>query len=252
MYGEDMQIAKYNASGNDFVIFHTFCELDRSKLAQELCHRQKGVGADGLIVLLPQGEYDFKWQFYNSDGSEASMCGNGTRACAHYAYSQGLAPKKMRFLTGAGVIQSEVIGSVVETELTTPKVLSESFEENGLTWHFCDTGVPHLVTFVEDVALFDKMIARQMRYKYNANVNYAMLEENALHVRTYERGVEDETLACGTGMAACFYSAYRQKRVGQSAKVYPTSGEELFMRIEDQTLFFKGNVQKVFETVWER
>lgn len=252
MYGEDMQIAKYNASGNDFVIFHTFHETDRSQLAQALCHRQKGVGADGLIVLLPHGEYDFKWQFYNSNGSEASMCGNGTRACAHYAYTQGLAPKKMRFLTGAGVIASEVIECVVETELTTPKVLSESFEENGLTWHFCDTGVPHLVTFVEDVALFDKTIARQMRYKYNANVNYAMLKENTLHVRTYERGVEDETLACGTGMAACFYSAYRQKRVGESAKVYPTSGEELFMRIEDQTLFFKGEVQKVFETVWER
>jgi diaminopimelate epimerase len=157
----------------------------------------------------------------------------------------------MRFLTRAGVIASVVENDSVETELTTPKVLSESFEENGLTWHFCDTGVPHLVTFVDDTACFDKMIARQMRYKYNANVNYAKLSNNALHVRTYERGVEDETLACGTGMAACFYSAYRQKLVGESANVYPTSGDELGLRIEDQRLFFKGRVQKVFETTLE-
>ena len=246
-----MQIAKYNASGNDFVIFHTFIKKDRSTLAQQLCDRQKGVGADGLIVLLPHETYDFEWQFYNNDGSVASMCGNGTRACAHYAFTQGLAPHTMQFLTGAGVITSSVDGTTVETELTTPKVLSKSFEENALTWHFCDTGVPHLVTFVEDIACFDKTIARQMRYKYNANVNYTMLKDGVLHVRTYERGVEDETLACGTGMAACFYSAYRLKRVGERAKVYPTSGEELHLRIEDQKLFFKGHVQKVFDTVLE-
>ena len=246
-----MQIAKYNASGNDFIIFHTFIEIDRSELAKQLCDRQKGVGADGLIVLLPHNEYDFKWQFYNNDGSVASMCGNGTRACAHYAYTQGLANSTMKFLTGAGVISSMVENDVVETELTTPKVLSESFKENGLTWYFCDTGVPHLVTFVDDTISFDKTIARQMRYKYNANVNYTSLKEGALQVRTYERGVEDETLACGTGMAACFYSAYREKLVGKSAKVYPISGEKLSLRIEDQRLFFKGKVQKVFETVLE-
>jgi len=246
-----MHIAKYNANGNDFIIFHTFVEVDRSTLAQKLCDRQKGVGADGLIVLLPHSEYDFKWQFYNNDGSIASMCGNGTRACAHYAFTNQLANASMRFLTGAGVITSVVENDLVETELTTPKVLSESFEENGLTWHFCDTGVPHLVTFVEDIGCFDKVIARQMRYKYNANVNYARLEKNALHVRTYERGVEDETLACGTGMAACFYSAYRQKLIGTSATIYPISGDELSLRIVDQKLFFKGSVQKVFETVLE-
>jgi diaminopimelate epimerase len=246
-----MQIAKYNANGNDFIIFHTFVEVDRSGLAQQLCDRQKGVGADGLIVLLPHEEYDFKWQFYNNDGSVASMCGNGTRACAHYAFTNQLAGASMRFLTGAGVITSMVENDIVETELTTPKVLSESFDENGLTWHFCDTGVPHLVTFVDDTAHFDKVIARQMRYKYNANVNYAMIKENTLHVRTYERGVEDETLACGTGMAACFYSAYRQKLVVESAKVYPISGEELSLRIKNQRLFFKGRVQKVCETVLE-
>ena len=246
-----MQITKYNASGNDFVIFHSFQTYDRSELARKLCDRQKGVGADGLIVLLPHATYDFAWQFYNSDGSVASMCGNGTRACTHYAYNNQLAGKTMRFLTGAGVISSVVEGDVVETELTSPQKMSEPFNEHGLVWYFYDTGVPHLVAFVDDINSFDKSITRQMRHKHNANVNYVELKNNALHVRTYERGVEDETLACGTGMAASFYAAYLEKMVGECVKVYPTSGEELSLRIQNKTLFFKGRVQKVFETVLE-
>ena len=243
-----MQVTKYNASGNDFVIFHTFKEQDRSDLARILCDRHKGIGADGLIVLLPDARHDFKWQFYNSDGSVASMCGNGTRACAHYAYNNQLADAKMSFMTGAGVITSFVEGDIVETELTKPIKLGEPFVQHGLTWYFYDTGVPHLVTFVDNVASFDKNIARLMRYAHNANVNYASLKDNAVHVRTYERGVEDETLACGTGMAAAFYSAYVQKLVGINSKVYPTSKEELQLRIEDGKLFFKGEVQKIFNT----
>jgi len=245
-----MQIAKYNASGNDFVIFHTFKEEDRSVLARTLCDRQKGIGADGLIVLLPHDTYDFKWQFYNSDGSVASMCGNGTRACAHYAFINNLAPSSMCFLTGAGVIHSHVEGDVVETELTSPMQMKESFSKEGSLWYFYDTGVPHLVTFVDNIALFNKEIARKMRYDYNANVNYVCIVDGCLHVRTYERGVEDETLACGTGMAASFYAAYREKMVGEIVKVYPASHEELFLRIEHERLFFKGSVQNVFETKW--
>lgn len=246
-----MQIAKYNASGNDFVIFHTFKEEDRSALAKVLCDRQQGIGADGLIVLLPHDTYDFQWQFYNNDGSVASMCGNGTRACAHYAFSNGLSQTTMRFLTGAGVIHSHVDGDTVETQLSDPRKVCEAFEENGFVWYFYDTGVPHLVTFVDDISLFDKTLARQMRYAHNANVNFVRVHENILHVRTYERGVEDETLACGTGMAASFYAAYLLGKVGSYTKVYPTSGEELSLRIENEKLFFKGSVQKVFETYWK-
>jgi diaminopimelate epimerase len=245
-----MQIAKYNASGNDFVIFHTFKKGNRSSLAKAMCDRQKGIGADGLIVLVPHETYDFEWQFYNSDGSDAAMCGNGSRACAHYAFTNALAPSSMRFLTGAGVIHSHVEGDVVETELTSPITVSAPFSEHGVLWYFYDTGVPHLVCFVDDVALFDKAMARKMRYAYNANVNYVSIQKGCLHVRTYERGVEDETLACGTGMAASFYAAYGEKKVGESVKVYPTSGEELFLRIEQERLFFKGPVQRVFETKW--
>ena len=92
-----MTVAKYSANGNDFVVFHTFVDVDRSDLAKRLCHRQEGVGADGLIVLLPHDTYDFVWQFYNADGSEAAMCGNGSRAAAHYAFSHGLETPRCAF-----------------------------------------------------------------------------------------------------------------------------------------------------------
>lgn len=243
-----MQVAKYNASGNDFVIFHTFKEQNYSELAKKLCHRQKGVGADGLIVLVPNNEYDFKWLFYNSDGSDAAMCGNGSRACAHYAFANGLANKEMSFLTDAGVISSSVEENIVESELTKVKELAKSFEEEGREWFFYDTGVPHLVTVVSDLSEYDKKLASKMRYKYNANVNFVLNKEDGLHVRTYERGVEDETGACGTGMAACFYALHVKNKVGENSKIYPTSKEELNLRIVNGRLFFKGKVTKIFET----
>jgi len=243
-----MQVSKYNASGNDFVIFHTFIEKDYAELAKELCHRQEGVGADGLIVLIPNSKADFRWLFYNSDGSHAAMCGNGTRACAHYAFTNGLANKNMTFLTDAGIISSNVDGDVVESELTKVKELAQKFEENGREWYFYDTGVPHLVTEVKSLDEFSKELASSMRYKYNANVNFVLNDGKSLHVRTYERGVEDETGACGTGMAACFYSLYVEGKVKDSSKIYPISKEELNLRITGGRLFFKGKVKKVFET----
>lgn len=245
-----MQIAKYNASGNDFVIFHTFTEVDRSALAKKLCDRQKGIGADGLIVLLPHDIHDFKWQFYNSDGSTASMCGNGTRACAHYAFTHGLASASMDFLTGAGVIHSCVEGMSVETELTSAYECAKPFEKKGHMWYFYNTGVPHLVTFVKEDVPFDLELAREMRHQFNANINYVRVTKEGLHVRTYERGVEAETLACGTGMAASFYVANLLGLVNACVNVYPTSGEELQLRIVEGKLFFKGCVQHVFSAPW--
>lgn len=243
-----MTYAKYSASGNDFVIFHTFIEKDYSSLAIELCNRTSGIGADGLIVLIPHATYDFQWLFYNSDGSVASMCGNGTRACAHYAYANNLASKTMTFLTGAGAIECTVDDNVVQTQLTTPKIINENFEEEGLTWFLCDTGVPHLVALVDDLNIYNKELARTLRLKYNANVNFAKIENKKIYVRTYERGVEDETLACGTGMAACFLRANTLGLVDDVAFVYPKSNEELTLSKHEDTLLFKGSVKHTFTT----
>lgn len=246
-----MNIAKYSASGNDFAIFHTFIEKDRSELAKKICDRFNGIGADGLIVLLPTEGVDFKWQFYNSDGSEASMCGNGSRAAAHYAFSYGLAPSKMAFLTGAGVINAEVDKDIVESELTDPIIKDKDIEEFGKKWWLIDTGVPHLIAFSNDLSEFNLDEARKLRNIYNANVNLAKVKDGKIYIRTYERGVEDETQACGTGMAAAFYRAYLEKLVSNEAKVYPQSKEELTLSFKRDSLFLKGAVKKVFETFVE-
>jgi len=239
-----MILSKYSASGNDFVIFHTFRKKDRSELAKRLCDRQNGIGADGLIVILPHREYDFEWQFYNADGSEASMCGNGSRAAAMYAYKNDLADKKMKFLTGAGVIEAEIEGDLVESQLTLYKFLGE-YEDFGKKFKIYDTGVPHIV-ILEGIGNFNKELAAKLRYKYNANVNWAEVKDGKLYVRTYERGVEDETLACGTGMCASFLSARDKKLLKDNVKVYPKSQEELEISLKNGRLYFKGKVKEVF------
>ena len=246
-----MKVSKYSANGNDFVIFHDNTRKDRTELAKQICHRQEGIGADGLIVILPHAEYDFEWQFYNSDGSEAEMCGNGSRAAAHYAFVNDLAPAKMSFLTGAGVINAVVDNAMVLSELTPPKIIDKDILSNNISWWKLNTGVPHLVSFTNDIENFDIQEARELRYKYNANVNIVFIDKNKnLKVRTYERGVEDETLACGTGMAACFYRALQENKISSNVEVYPRSGDTLYLGINERTITFKGKVKNTFITEW--
>ncbi|MDD5358791.1 MAG: diaminopimelate epimerase [Sulfurovaceae bacterium] len=245
-----MTVTKYNASGNDFIIFHSHKKDDRSDMAIKLCDRHSGVGADGMVVLVPSETYDFEWEFYNSNGSTAPMCGNASRATAHYACEKGISlNNKAIFLTGAGVISVAVNGDYATTDMTRPEVLDKTIEEFGREWWLIDTGVPHLVAFVEDISIFDIQIAKELRYKYNANVNIAFVDINndCLNVRTYERGVEDETLACGTGMVACFVRANIEKLVGNNVKVYPKSKEEIYISLDEGIYKFGGRISKVFE-----
>lgn len=239
-----MNIERYDASGNTFVIFHTDDEKDYSELAVKLC---KSENTDGLIVVVPHEEYNFKWLFYNNDGSEASMCGNGTRAVAHYAYSNKLCEKNLSFLTGAGKISCSVEDDIVETTMTKPIIKKEDFSELGFQWFLADTGVPHLVTLVDDLEKFDLDICSQMRHKYNANVNFASAKDGELFVRTFERGVEGETLACGTGMVASFLKANSLGLIGDNCNVYPTSKEQIAIKKENETIFFKGKVVKDYK-----
>ncbi len=244
-------IAKYNASGNDFVIFQDFIKADRSELAQTLCDRHAGIGADGLIVCIPHDEYDFEWQFYNDDGSSAEMCGNGSRACAHFAATRHLAPHTMTFLTLAGPIKATVTEDIVESELTPPIIKEQNISEYGYNWWLIDTGVPHLVTFDADTTQFDLDMASQLRHKYNCNVNIAKVHADHIQVRTFERGVENETLACGTGMAACYYRALQEgKATDEATTVIPTGGETLTLGFNAKTITFKGKVTNTFITTW--
>jgi diaminopimelate epimerase len=237
-----MKYSIYDASGNTFVIFHTNIRDDYSQLAIKLCDKEN---VDGLIVVVPHMVYDFEWLFYNSDGSTATMCGNGTRAVAHYAFNNQLASLYMKFLTGAGEINCKVEDNIVETTMTKPKELKKPFEQYDLTWWMVDTGVPHLVTITEDLNDFDLEICSKMRYEHNANVNYAKIEDGKLYVRTYERGVEDETMACGTGMVASFLRSLALNLVPNIVDVYPKSNELLTISKKDDTILFKGAVKKI-------
>ncbi|SFZ98847.1 Diaminopimelate epimerase [hydrothermal vent metagenome] len=242
-----MTLTKYSANGNDFVMFIAQEKEDRSALAKKLCHRQNGVGADGLVVLLPHKKYDFEWEFYNSDGSVADMCGNASRAVAHYAHEKGISSDgKSEFLTKAGVIRATINGLYVVSDMVEPDIIDEHIEEEDELWWLINSGVPHLLTVRDNIDNFDLSQARRLRDKYDANVNICKLDGDTLYVRTYERGVEDETLACGTGMVACFIRLHKEGKVPDQVKVHPTSGDELYVSYEDGVYRFGGKVTKTF------
>jgi len=242
-----MTVTKYSGNGNDFVMFVAQEKKDRSSLAQTLCHRQNGIGADGLVVLLPHEKYDFEWEFYNADGSHANMCGNASRCVAHFAHEKGISKDGMsEFLTGAGVIKATINGEYVVSDMTSPQIVRDDIAEYGKNWWLIDSGVPHLVSVCENIDDFNLQEARELRQKYNANVNICTVEDNTMYVRTYERGVEDETLACGTGMVACFVRNFIEKNVKNQVKVHPISGDELYISYEDGIYRFGGKVTKIF------
>lgn len=246
-----MSFYKYCASGNDFIIYADEGRTDRSELAKMLCDRHSGIGADGLIAILPSVECDFEWDFYNCDGSAPAMCGNGARAAAHFAVNFLGKKANLSFLTKVGKIAASVDDDVVEISLGEVRDEKVPLEIDGKAWQGCDTGVPHLVHFCEneeEFANFDLKMCKFLRDKFNSNINFAqILSPTHLRVRTFERGVEDETLACGTGMAASFYLAHKNSLLQNAAKVQPASGEELFLRYEGGRLYFKGRVRCCFE-----
>ena len=242
-----MTVTKYSANGNDFVMCIAQEKEDRSTLAQQLCHRQNGVGADGLVVVIPHDAYDFEWEFYNADGSYAAMCGNASRAVAHFAHEKGIAKdNRAEFLTGAGVIRATINGMYVVSDMTEPDILRKDIEEEGENCWLIDSGVPHLVVIRDNIDNFDLLQAKALRDKYNCNVNICKQEGDTLYVRTYERGVEDETLACGTGMVACFIRLHAEGKVSDEVKVFPKSGDELYVSYEEGTYRFGGKVTKTF------
>ena len=242
-----MTVTKYSANGNDFVMFVAQQKEDRSLLAKKLCHRQNGVGADGLVVVLPHAEYDFEWEFYNSDGSRANMCGNASRAVAHFAHEKGiLSGDRAEFLTGAGVIRATINGVYIVSDMTPPDIIRDDIDEYGHKWWLIDSGVPHLVSLRDNIDEFDIAQARILREKYNCNVNISTIKDDAMFVRTYERGVEDETLACGTGMVACFIRNHKEGNISDQLKVHPKSQDELYVSYEDGIYRFGGKVTKTF------
>ena len=238
----NLEFVKMNGAGNDFILIDN--RAGKIKLTTEqvvrLCNRQRGIGADGLLLLIPNtsGKADWSWEFYNSDGSVADMCGNGARCFARFVQSVAGAKDRTTFETGAGIIGATFHGERVTINLTTPRNLRMGavVPAGGLdlTVHSLDTGVPHAVIFVPDAdqALVQQLGAEIRNHDHfkpkGTNVNFAqVLGPNHIRVRTYERGVEGETLACGTGVTASALLASCVFQFTSPVKVQVQGGDTL-------------------------
>ena len=205
--------------GNDFIIVDnrnsSIEETDIATFITNICRRKMSVGADGIILIERSDTVDFRWRFYNSDGSTAEMCGNGARCAARFAFLNGIAGSEMAFETLAGMVSASVSDDAqVKIRMTDPSNLQMDIpivlKSGTLTIHKVNTGVPHVGVFVDDIhkAPVNEM-GREIRFHKDfapagTNVNFiGMLPDKTFAIRTYERGVEDETLACGTGSVAC-------------------------------------------------
>ncbi|MBU0679407.1 MAG: diaminopimelate epimerase [Verrucomicrobia bacterium] len=233
---------KMHGAANDFIMVDdralTFPLADREWIAG-ICARRTGVGSEGLILIQPSDSADFRMRFFNPDGGEVEMCGNGARCVARLANDIGAAPADMRFDTIAGLVGASVLSEdTVRLVMTRPKdwKLNQAIEINGetMTWNFVNSGVPHVVIEVDDVDNVDVHTLGSAIRHHNlfapagTNVNFVQIRGNdSLRIRTYERGVEAETCACGTGMVAAGLIAGKLGRVSVPVQVVPASGDIL-------------------------
>ncbi len=207
-------------AGNDFIVIDSIPKMDYKRLCFQICHRTDGIGADGLLVLEPSQKGDYRMRIINSDGSEAEMCGNGARCMAVYI-KKTRKPKKglLTLETLAGLIQAEANGEKACVRLSDPKDYQADIplKINGKEIHiqYIDTGVPHAIVYVDglnhiNVSKIGKIIRYHRRFlPRGTNVDFVeQIKQNFIGLRTYERGVEDETKACGTGSVAAAIVSY--------------------------------------------
>ncbi len=260
----EMPFSKLSGSGNDFILIDNrktgISAAELSQMARRLCQRKFSVGADGLIAIEASEKADFRWQFFNSDGSSAEMCGNGGRCAARFALARGIAQARLCFETLAGPIRAEVFGTRVKLELLPPEGFTPEMtiplETEKIQAVFVNTMVPHTVVCVDEIEAVDvKSLGRQIRFHdlfqpAGTNANFVQMgEDSEIVVRTYERGVEDETLACGTGAVASAITASWVWGLTSPVDVRTRGGEVLtvyFSRDQDgfKNIFLEG------ETFW--
>ncbi|MBI9111085.1 diaminopimelate epimerase [Maridesulfovibrio ferrireducens] len=266
MFGKSIPFYKMQGCGNDFVV------IDNRELgvpvekmpewAEKICKRAFGIYADGLFFIENADEgsgLDFKWQFYNSDGSRAEMCGNASRCVGRLAHALGIAGEQHTFGSDAGPIKVQVfpLQEEVKVQLPEPKdvKLNQTLEIDGVEhhYHFANTGVPHIVVQVADVETVDiKKLGSAFRYHKDfapagSNVNFVQIDDNdSLIVRTYERGVEDETYACGTGVSAVQVTLHRLGLTDAAVRVKTSGGEILKVIIEGESVFLQGGAELTF------
>jgi diaminopimelate epimerase len=263
---------KMTGSGNDFILIDNrdgvLDPASVKELVTAVCRRKFSVGADGLILIEPSEKADFRWRFFNQDGSVAEMCGNGGRCAARFAVLNEICGPKLSFETDAGIIRAVVDGVRVRLEMTKPSglVLGEALEAGGKTFLVdrMNTGVPHAVIWVEDlegvpVVEWGRAIRYHERYApAGTNVNFATRsDQGVLVIRTYERGVEAETLACGTGSVAVALIAAQKGIAASPVSVKTRGGEALRIHFttsgfEFVDVFLEGDARVIYQgRLWE-
>ncbi|NOZ76278.1 MAG: diaminopimelate epimerase [Euryarchaeota archaeon] len=268
-----MDFCKYHGAGNDFVVVDNLQgrirEGEKPGLARRLCHRRFGVGADGLILVEPSGEADVRMRIFNPDGSEAEMCGNGIRCLAKHVHDSGLVPKEeIAVETMAGVKEVALTvedGRVtyVRVDMGRPRVSMVArtigVEDGEVEVTALDTGVPHVVVFTDDLDGVDvRGLGAELRYRTDlfprgTNVNFVQgAGDNTFRIRTYERGVEAETLACGTGITASGVAAVILGKADPARPVeFRARGGTVFIEVEMEggevkRAYMRGPVEFVF------
>jgi len=250
---------KYQATGNDFIMIdkrNLSFQLSTEMVA-ELCDRHFGIGADGLILLSADKDADFYMAYYNSDGNESTMCGNGGRCITAFASKLKLIGKTARFNAIDGQHQSTIAGQsngIMHVRLKMKDVDEIIKTENSFT---LNTGSPHWVTFAENIGLLDMAReGRKIRYstrfvKDGINVNFAEIHDDYLFIRTYERGVEDETLSCGTGVTATALAYSFECHVESPVSIRTKGGELKVSFLRNGTtyhdIWLEGPARPVFE-----
>ena len=254
---------KYQGTGNDFVIFdnrqNTFPKND-TKFINHVCNRRFGIGADGLMLLENEEGYDFKMVYYNSDGNESSMCGNGGRCLVAFAKKLGIIEKEAKFIAVDGPHYAKIShDNIVSLQMIDVKNVKSTAD-----YTFLNTGSPHHVQVVNEIDTFDvKNVGAQIRYsdlygQSGSNVNFVeKVADNEFRLRTYERGVEDETLSCGTGATAAaiamFHNKIADKKIvdlfvqgGRLRVTFDTdkNGFKNIFLIGAATFVFEGNIEK--------
>ena len=250
---------KMHGAGNDFILVDDrrfMFPREASDLVVRLCTRRRGVGAEGLLLIQPSSCAHFRMRFYNPDGTEADMCGNGARCIARLAHEIGAAPAQMQIETAAGILHADVFSPLVRLQLPPPKDwrlhLSVSWKESAHPVHSVNSGVPHAVCVVNDlsstdVAAFGTFLRRHPLFApAGTNADFVQITgPDSLSIRTYERGVEAETLACGTGIAAAALIAEKLGWVRAPVRVTTAGGDMLQVGIQPFTL--TGPAEHVFQ-----
>lgn len=208
-----LEFTKTHGAGNDFIVFTHPEQPDEffAKIASTICDRRKGIGADGILLVRSEPGYDFRMVYFNADGSRAGFCGNGARSLVLFAWKEGIASESMRFVSDVGEHRGLVSDGKPSVSLPYPSDIKLNLEipEFSFPIHFADSGVPHAVVFVDELESFDVQnvghLIRNHPHFAPAGTNADFVEirkDGRISVRTYERGVEAETLACGTGAVA--------------------------------------------------